>query len=239
LHLAVVHLVYIRWCFAQKVAEESAEGKVDNRDESSHVAEKPSSDVDADSGDEDDNQTLSKSHGISKKAEWAAISLGDEVRSSFWSEVESKMLPPRREEAIHPFRKLYAKFQAPHPNKVKLAAYLVFLALDHPMMLFYGLGIFGAKKMATHLDEPPSVKLLETCKTCFVNLQQSYPQLFGTSPKTFASAQVANFIKHVFRKPSTVKAKGTAAADQVKVDEPYILSCIAGYVDYHVFVFFN
>ena len=75
------------------MAEESAEGKVDNRDESSHVAEKPSSDVDADSGDEDDNQTLSKSHGISKKAEWAAISLGDEVRSSFWSEVDSKMLP--------------------------------------------------------------------------------------------------------------------------------------------------
>jgi hypothetical protein len=180
------------------------------------------------SDDDEDDRPLQRTN--TSKAMWDTMSTGKEVVEKFWSDVDSRFLPPRRQEAIHPFRKLYARFKAPAPNKVKLASYLVFLALDHPMMLFYGLGIFAAKKMARDLRDTPSTTLLEACKVCFIGLQQSFPQYFGKDPKVFAFKQVSNLIKHLFRKPSAVKAKGTSSADDIKVDELCILSCIAGYV---------
>jgi hypothetical protein len=158
--------------------------------------------------------------------------------TEFW-DLKCSVLPePRTKNATSPLRKLFNMFNLT-PQRSKLPLFLIYHALNHPMMIFYGLGIFACKKMVnsfpTGEGRRPSEQLTSACKLIFRGLQEDHPKLFGNPDQVeelFNRHAVVRVIATLFVNNSKVKKKREIARHDAEadIDEVCILDNIARYL---------
>jgi hypothetical protein len=169
---------------------------------------------------------------------WQEFSTSATSFSEFW-ELKCGLMPePRTKDSISPLRKLYSLF-IQVPQRGKLALFLIYKALDHPAMVFYGLGIYAHKSMiytSLNANARPLEKLLTVCKTVFKGLQEDHPELFGDPAQVdelFYRPAVEKVASVVFVKQATVrsKRKSLRSSKSATVDEICILDNVARFVN--------
>jgi hypothetical protein len=177
---------------------------------------------------------LSYRHNPSKF--WELLSTSAVAFSEFWGQKDGFMPEPRTKDTTSPLRKIYNLY-IQSPQRGKLALFLIYKALDHPAMIFYGLGIIAHKSMVyTSLKENarPLEKLINVCKMIFRSLQEDHPKLFGEPSEVdtlFYRPSVEKVAQAVFVNQATVRSKKkTLRHRNFSVDEICILDNIARYV---------
>jgi hypothetical protein len=157
----------------------------------------------------------------------------------FW---ESHTLDaPGIADANHPLRKLYVKFSRDHPpSSNKFGIYLIALALSHPKMVFYGLGLLTnkplwiTKALPKTLAAQPSNQLTATTKEIYDQLRRDNKALL--KGVEFNSKAISKLVSFMFQKVTTTvkhtKKHGNTwdnasnRKNKMAVDELCIANCI-------------
>jgi hypothetical protein len=165
---------------------------------------------------------------------WEQFGISPIAFAEFWN-LNAAILPePRTKNAASPLRKLFNMFYV-NPQRAKLPLFLIYHALNHPLMIFHGLGIHTAKKVVyTYKKDSgkrPSEKLIEACGLVFKSLQEVYPGLFGKPDRMdeiFHRQAILRVVATLFVSSSNAKKKKAIARDtDGHIDEVCILDNIA------------
>jgi hypothetical protein len=181
---------------------------------------------------------------------WSDISVSSDNRIlKFWE--HRNLDSPAVSSANHPLRKIFVKFSKTNPpSSSKLALYLIAKALEHPTMIFYGLGILTCKSKwindALSGGAAPSSALIETTKKVFSQLRLEEPKIMESVSYNvknirfviaWAFSKAASSGKKAKKQTGHSWDKAQASADKgaaaTSINEVAIVDSIYSYVSFY------